>query len=351
MNNRVEWVDAARGIGIILVVFGHVWRGLNEAGLIESAGAFSAVDAAIYLFHMPLFFLVSGLLFEKSVRRDGVWTSLLRRAVTLFYPLLLWSWITAAFLIVAGSLTNRSPISPLEALLYPFPPKDIFWFLWALFVIQTIASLLARAPTIAIVSLFSLSFVVLLAFGMEPFPYLLKRVVDNLPFFAIGVLLARWGQFPIGVGRWTGPIGAIAFLSCILWAALNSDLINSWPAYVVSLLATLSFCASVAWLCALTPRHYVAPISFLGVASIAIYVSHIILASGTRIVLVKLGIEDLALHLLAGTVAGIVPPALLYFLVVGTPIQRLLGFGWDYRKVIDLSWWPLKSTTSSFHRS
>lgn len=46
---RLDWVDVARGIGIIAVVIGHVWtRG--------------AVRDAMYSFHMPLFFLLSGML-------------------------------------------------------------------------------------------------------------------------------------------------------------------------------------------------------------------------------------------------------------------------------------------------
>jgi hypothetical protein len=32
---RLSWVDTAKGLGIFLVVFGHVWRGLENAGLIE----------------------------------------------------------------------------------------------------------------------------------------------------------------------------------------------------------------------------------------------------------------------------------------------------------------------------
>lgn len=44
---RVEWIDIARGLGIIAVVAGHVWtRG--------------PVRDAIYGFHMPFFFLMSG---------------------------------------------------------------------------------------------------------------------------------------------------------------------------------------------------------------------------------------------------------------------------------------------------
>src|SRR3546814_14106427 len=46
---RLEWIDVARGIGIVAVVVGHVW---TRGGLRD----------AMYSFHMPLFFLLSGLL-------------------------------------------------------------------------------------------------------------------------------------------------------------------------------------------------------------------------------------------------------------------------------------------------
>ncbi|MGE4323030.1 MAG: acyltransferase family protein [Sphingobium sp.] len=46
---RFEWIDVARGIGIVAVVAGHVWTGGH-------------VRDALYSFHMPLFFLLSGLL-------------------------------------------------------------------------------------------------------------------------------------------------------------------------------------------------------------------------------------------------------------------------------------------------
>ncbi|KEQ54033.1 acyltransferase family protein [Sphingobium chlorophenolicum] len=48
-GGRLEWIDVARGIGIVAVVVGHVW---TRGGLRD----------AMYSFHMPLFFLLSGIL-------------------------------------------------------------------------------------------------------------------------------------------------------------------------------------------------------------------------------------------------------------------------------------------------
>ena len=63
MDKRLDWADIARGIGIILVVFAHsLVPKLREA--------FTGVEFVwifIYNFHMPLFFFVSGWLFEKGI--------------------------------------------------------------------------------------------------------------------------------------------------------------------------------------------------------------------------------------------------------------------------------------------
>ena len=58
-DTRVEWLDAARGIGIALVVFGHVLRGLFGAQ-IAADPYWKIIDYTIYTFHMPLFFLLAG---------------------------------------------------------------------------------------------------------------------------------------------------------------------------------------------------------------------------------------------------------------------------------------------------
>lgn len=49
MKNRIEWIDAAKGLGIFLVVLGHA---LPPVGLLTTT---------IWAFHMPLFFFLSGL--------------------------------------------------------------------------------------------------------------------------------------------------------------------------------------------------------------------------------------------------------------------------------------------------
>lgn len=51
-KERIEWIDIAKGIGMILVVMGHT----IQLGIVQP----------IYAFHMPLFFFLSGLLLQPD---------------------------------------------------------------------------------------------------------------------------------------------------------------------------------------------------------------------------------------------------------------------------------------------
>jgi len=57
MTKRIEFIDIARGIGILLVVLAH-----NDFGYISAFGY-----QVIYSFHMPLFFFLSGYFIKTSV--------------------------------------------------------------------------------------------------------------------------------------------------------------------------------------------------------------------------------------------------------------------------------------------
>lgn len=81
MKNRIEWIDIAKGISIILVVYGH--SGLNSVPFIGDW--FSA-------FRMPFFFFVSGLL-ANPTKYLNVSSFLNKRWKTLYRPYFIFSFI------------------------------------------------------------------------------------------------------------------------------------------------------------------------------------------------------------------------------------------------------------------
>ena len=59
VSERYTWIDCIKGIGIFLVVLGHIYKD-------------NYIGQWIYSFHMPLFFMLSGyLMYTKSVDLSG----------------------------------------------------------------------------------------------------------------------------------------------------------------------------------------------------------------------------------------------------------------------------------------
>ena len=69
-NSRLPWVDYARGIAIMLVLYRHIYEGISRAGL--SGQKFAYLEHAniiFYSFRMPLFFILSGVFIGKSLKK------------------------------------------------------------------------------------------------------------------------------------------------------------------------------------------------------------------------------------------------------------------------------------------
>ncbi|KMY86787.1 Arginine/ornithine antiporter ArcD [Candidatus Paraburkholderia calva] len=128
---RENWVDHAKGIGIILVVFGHVNRGWNGAGLHMPGGLYGLMDSLIYAFHMPLFFFLSGLFFVKSIESRGTLRFIGNKVDTLVYPFVIWLTIQGTIQILLSCYTNGNA-TVTDMLTMYVRPHDQFWFLYAL---------------------------------------------------------------------------------------------------------------------------------------------------------------------------------------------------------------------------
>lgn len=132
-SNRLGWIDYAKGIAIILVVYRHVEFGLKNSGTPLSQWIVDLNDM-LYSFRMPLFFLLSGLFFGKSISRKGSKGFLLSRVNTLLYPYVLWALIQITLQISFSSVANahRGPADYLNILVQP-RNLDQLWYLFALF--------------------------------------------------------------------------------------------------------------------------------------------------------------------------------------------------------------------------
>lgn len=63
---RLGYIDALKGFAALYVVLGHVANGYIGADIYSDKSFFHSVYNAVYAFHMPLFIMLSGFLFQNA---------------------------------------------------------------------------------------------------------------------------------------------------------------------------------------------------------------------------------------------------------------------------------------------
>ncbi|GAB3014946.1 acyltransferase family protein [Bowmanella dokdonensis] len=324
MQSRDLWVDYAKAIGIILVVYGHVARGLQKAGIGMPESTFLLLDSLVYSFHMPLFFFLSGLFFQASFARRGAGPLVWSKVDTLVYPYLLWSLIQGSVEVSLSAYTNGN--LGFGAVFQLWWPRAQFWFLYALFAIFLVATLIqAMAGRMALSLMLILSLVLYSIALVIPVNFLLGSLFTHMVFFVGGMSFSLYAN-----QDWfaKGKTCALLLGLFVLGQAgfhLLLDLHYSNKGGAALLLAMLSIATvvSISMQLARTSRKW---LLLLGTGSMAIYLMHILAGSGVRVLLQKvLGIESLPVHLLMGCLAGLWLPVLVLKLADWLGIPYLLS--------------------------
>lgn len=341
---RVGWVDVARGFAITLVVVGHAAGGLIDAAGPHRMVALRYLFLAIYTFHMPLFFVISGMFvaqrFEKgaAVFLGGV-------ARMIAYPYFLWSTMQFSLIFALGALVNHPAGAYWPTMLsLPWQSVSQFWFLHALLLINLLGFAAwriggPRALMVAalIAQLFVMFVPTLPAIGLA---------ASHAPFFALGCLLG-WRRVSDLLARPSIAVRVVIISGALGLLILLCASADSIQPYVTVETASWSEIVRVARIPAMLPATVAAGIAclliadalskmggaaaaafhYLGRMSMPIFLLHIIFVAGLRIALTKLvGVSGLAtLPLLV--VAGIAGPLLVRRLTDRLQLTRRLALG------------------------
>ncbi len=314
-RERLDWVDTARGLGIILVVYGHALRGHVTSGAYDTAWHADVQDAVIYSFHMPLFFFLAGLFVQQSLAKGAV-VFLREKLISLVYPYFLWSAISVGLAVLAAGAVNNAMSSGAILRLWQTPVYQ-YWFLYALVIIQMLA-LVSRADWRITAVLCFISAVGLGTGGLG----MISIAISFYVYFGLGILIAPY--LPAIQGK-RGVVTAAALVAATGFAAsfLIGDLWSGRGLAVARAVLGITATISVAMLCALWSRW----LALLGTASMAIYVLHTIFSAGTRIALRAIGFSDNLLALVLGTVIGIAGPLAAWALARHYRLMPWLGLG------------------------
>lgn len=328
MTQRLDWIDFAKGIAICLVVLGHAGIGITTAEISDPHNLLGLIDKTIYAFHMPFFFMLSGITFGMWPPA-GIHPALTKRVWRLFYVMSLWTYAFLILRAMSGGHANSGG-SWTDILVLPLPPFAHFWFLWALLLNIVVFTLLRLACarfvtdrlfwTMAFPAAVILNVIVVVPAPLAP--YFAEALAYSLPF-VVGAFIATTpllGSTP----EWPKSTASILMFMLLLSASVLYGL--PLPDVSAGVLISLFLLAP---LIAVSTRfgHLTATraIVYLGVMSLPIYVMHTMFSAVLRIVLVKAGSDHLALHLISGTAIGLLGPLAVYHVAKRTGHLKILG--------------------------
>ncbi|MFT3988713.1 acyltransferase family protein [Aestuariivirga sp.] len=305
---RIDWVDYAKGICIILVVMMHSTLGVEKA-----AGELSSLNSFIEWarpFRMPDFFMISGLFL--AARIDKPWAGYLDSKVLHFaYFYLL--WMTIQFLTKGYGLYQDGGVTGLAqnyalGLIEPF---GTLWFIYMLAIFFVVVKALRRVPPLAMFA----AGAVLEMSHLNTGWLLIDEFAARFVYFYAGFWLAS--HIFAFASRVDARPMAVIFAGLVIWGFGNAFVVHHGWSQLPGVSLVLGFIGALAVVSSgvlLSKTRLAQPLRYCGQNSIVIYLAFFLFMAGARSLLLKTPLAgDLALVSLLVTAAGVVGPVLLFW--------------------------------------
>lgn len=315
-KSRIDWIDAAKGLTIILVVMEHTTFGVQNAiGYLPPV--FGAIAELAKPFRMPLFFLVAGLFAWKALYGD------LRKFVDgkilhFAYFYILWSVIQIGLKIV---IPHDGPwkVTYIDLLMIPIQPFAVLWFIYSLAMFFCAMRLLRSARPFFVIFFATALYFLRLDTGWM----LIDEFAWRFIWFVLGVYGAK-RIFEIADWARAYPVKGLA-LSAVLLASLAAVVLSRLVDIrgFELLMGFAGAGAAIMLVSIMASRNLAVPLTYVGKHSLYIFLSFFLPMAATRIALVKLGMENGDLITLIATATAVIAPIIAYRLVQNTPLAFL----------------------------
>lgn len=132
-TKRLDYLDYAKGFGIILVVLGHICDTSNS------------IKMWLYSFHMPLFFIISGLLIRyTNINERGIKNIIVSKFKSLIIPYIFFELVAIFFWMCQNEFTFKAlRWNVLDSILM-YCRAGTTWFLFTLFISEIMFILMLK---------------------------------------------------------------------------------------------------------------------------------------------------------------------------------------------------------------
>lgn len=312
-NDREIWVDNVKVIACVLVVLGHFFPSLIEADILSNYVVLQWFKQTVYYFHVPLFFVCSGYLYQKYSKietRESWKRHVIKKLLALGIPYVTFSiitWILKS--IFSSSVNNVMGVGMFEMLF--FKPTAPYWYLYALFLI------FLTTPTFnnkyrAILGLgVALMFKTLKMLGVGNGVYALSTILENEIWFVFGMWLSVSHFLKASKNKhclYGGVLLGIVFLIVSI-GIFDKKIDVRGLSFFMGCMA----CAAVTMLIAYNFKDNTQNrlFGFMAKYTLPIFLLHTICAAPVRIVMTRIGITNVFLHIVVGGISTFVVPIII----------------------------------------
>lgn len=187
MSDRLTYIDSVKGVGILLVIIGHIVPMNN------------ALSVWLYSFHIPLFFIICGILHSvKNNQLSSFKELFIKKSKSLMYPYMTFSLITIIFWFLTGIIRRSfNGLLSMSVLTITFLGYSSLWFLPCYFISElTFIYIMKKSSKmncffcilgISIITILSSIFNLSEYMGIfSPIYYFIGRILVGLNYIFIG---------------------------------------------------------------------------------------------------------------------------------------------------------------------
>lgn len=282
VRRREKWVDDVKVIACILVVLGHFFQSMIRANILPENDLYKWFNTTIYYFHVPLFFICSGYLYQKYSKVNSVG-----------------SWCKNVTKKAFSSSVNNQIGRLGDTLL--FHPASPYWYLYALFFIFFLTPTF-KSVKIAVGGLIVATAMKTIALSGGYGVYAVSTVLLNEIWFVLGMSICAF-DVQLKGRNVQGTICGLLFmiLSVVVYKA---EIGGGVIPFAMGLLA----CVAVILMVVGDERRFGRGLDFLAKYTMPIFLMHTLFAAPVRSVLLKLGIRSSVIHVVLGLVISFTGP-------------------------------------------
>lgn len=308
MAERQKWIDRVKAFACILVVLGHFYQSMVKSRFVSESAFFLWFDQTIYLFHVPLFFICSGFLYQMSRRTESVrgrGKNIARKALNLGVPYFVFSfliWLMKT--LFSGEINTK--IGGLWETLFLFPTAP-YWYLYTLFFIFLVTPTFRSKKTALAGFGAALVLKILSIAGCQTGIFFVDSLMENEIWFAAGMLMRclNWKEKMRRVNGVCYILIGAAFLLLSAWL-YGANLSGPWKSFLLSLMPC---CAVPGWML-VTENRKMPLLDGLSPYTLPVFLMHTMCAAPCRILLMKIGISHPVVQIVVGVVFSFAGPIL-----------------------------------------